>query len=108
MEFRKLVILAMAIFLVMEMPKGIRAQSRCDTACANDASCSAGICSLSRCSDTGGCYELCFKCAGIETCSSVGLTCKPSGSINFGWNSSTNLKYSFPFIFVLFLSWIFV
>lgn len=100
-----ILILALVVCVSLKMVNG---QSRCDAACANDSSCRSGLCSLSKCSDSGTCYEFCLRCAGIETCYASGDTCKSTG-FNFGFNgfsSSNNLKYSISLLVVTTASFI--
>lgn len=68
--------------------------TRCDTACANDESCRTNKCALTRCSDSGTCYQFCLRCNEIETCYATGGTCDYSGN-TIQVNSSNKMKYSY-------------
>ena len=92
-------------FLILNFLLVSKAQTQCDTICSITPNCNNGICSISKCSETNGCFEFCLNCAGIETCSQAGLTCSPSASIGgfklFG--ASNSLKFSNFLIIVSFI-----
>lgn len=68
------------------------AQTRCNSACANDLACSSNQCQLTSCSDLGSCYQYCLKCNDITTCYATGTTCDFSGGIQT--NASNKVKFS--------------
>ncbi len=96
------------ILLGFTFNSSVYAQSRCDTACANDMSCKTGLCILTKCSDDGGdvgCFEYCLNCAGIETCYAMGETCNYTGNVvRLGSTSSSNeLQSSSKMLYIYFL-----
>jgi len=78
--------------------------TRCNSACANDLSCSSNQCSLASCSDTGSCFQYCLQCNDITTCYATGTTCYFTSGLQTT-NISNQTKYSIyltVFSFLLF------
>ncbi|RNA32601.1 hypothetical protein BpHYR1_038729 [Brachionus plicatilis] len=69
------------IWLLLNIFLFSEAQTQCDTICSITPNCNNGVCSISKCSETDGCFQFCLNCAGIESCSQAGSTCSPSASI---------------------------
>ena len=80
-----------AIVLVVALLSGAQAATRCDTICLTDPKCSSSGCSVSRCYDTGSCFQYCLSCQNVETC---------YGTISAGchYDSNTMLVNSSPSI----------
>merc|ERR1712127_850122 len=63
--------LVLCVFIVAK----VNGQSRCSDACANNAQCASGACTLSSCVDFVNCYQFCLSCNGQDTCYGSGAGC---------------------------------
>ena len=95
-------IIGLAICLLLATLQ-VQAQSRCDTACANDSSCSSNQCVLTSCADTTSCYQYCLRCNEIETCYGNGPSCPIT--VTKVANSTNKLSSSIllSFFYIIFL-----
>ena len=68
-------IAVLVMCLILALSQAQAQTTRCDTACANDVSCSSNQCVLTSCSDTSSCYQYCLRCNDIQTCYGTGPSC---------------------------------
>lgn len=69
-------------------------QSKCDLVCANNLSCRAGDCILTKCTEDLKCLEYCFNCFGSESCYQTGPSCDYSKSFDSPVNEGSPLRFS--------------
>lgn len=106
-KLTKMVLLALTSWLLMAVVVNGQGQSKCDTICANDNSCSTGRCILTHCSDSSACFKYCLNCAGVETCYASGQSCERA--YNVVVLGSTSVKSSMGLVvFSLLLTFLLV
>ena len=81
-------LIILAVVLTVSLVEG-QGQSKCDTVCANDPSCSVGKCILTQCTDSNSCFKYCLNCNGVETCYASGHACERAYNVVVLGSSST-------------------
>lgn len=92
-----MIIFCLSLLAIQLIPNSEGLQSKCDLVCANNLSCRAGDCVLTKCSEDLKCLEYCFNCFGSESCYQTGPSCDYSKSFESPVNHCSLLRVSNPF-----------
>ena len=65
-------VVLLATTILLHLIGQTEAFGKCDTICQSDPSCASGGCTVSRCTESGPCFQYCVSCKNVETCYGTG------------------------------------